>query len=349
MKAYRSYNITDKTCPPKEERAEWGHFMVAGFSVLLLAGLCQGSFGIGYKRYPPFSWAVFWAVYSFMCLFTSTVFTWVTAPEMWRVFSEIPLGTLAVPLCCGALWGISAIGFSKGIDLVGMSMVYGISMGISTVVGSVVPMLVNDSVPRGGSAAVFAAGLALILTGVILITKAGVMRDGKRNSSVIGIALAMLSGLGSGAMNVGFSSAAAEEVGSAFSALGYSAAAVSSGKWLPVLAGGCIVGIICCLAGAAKSGTLRTLTERGALKRSGILFGVSIVWFAALLMYGLASDMLGSLGDTAGWILFNALALIISSVWGLAMGEWKGSNKARRWLFAGNAALVAAWVFIAAV
>jgi L-rhamnose-H+ transport protein len=266
---------------------------------------------------------------------------------MWSVFSDIPFSLLAVPIFCGVLWGISAIGFSKGITLIGMSMVYGISMGISTVTGSVVPMIMNHTAPQGKSAVIFIIGLTLILIGVAVITKAGIMRDGARKGSRIGIFLAMLSGLGSGAMNVGFSSVGAEKIGKAFSEYGYVSAAISSGKWLPVLAGGCIVGILFCVAEALRKKNIHTIAESGSVKRCIILFFVSIVWFAALLLYGLSSDMLGSLGTTAGWILFNALALVISSAWGLKTGEWKGKAEAKKWLFAGNLTLIAAWLFIA--
>ena len=38
---------------------------IYGFGVLLLACLFQGSFGICFKKYQPFSWEAFWALFSF--------------------------------------------------------------------------------------------------------------------------------------------------------------------------------------------------------------------------------------------------------------------------------------------
>ena len=38
--------------------------MAAAFGVLLLATLFQGSFGICFKKYQPFSWEAFWALFS---------------------------------------------------------------------------------------------------------------------------------------------------------------------------------------------------------------------------------------------------------------------------------------------
>lgn len=319
--------------------------MIAGFILLLVAGICQGSFGLGYKKYTPFSWAAFWGVYNIMCIISVVSFTWILAPRLWSVIFEGGIASLGIPVFCGALWGLSAIGFSKGIDKIGMSMVYGISMGISTIVGSVVPMVMNRSYPKGSSIILFLLGLILTLVGVIIVTIAGVKRDGGMKGSTIGCIMAVLSGLGSGAMNVGFTYA--EHISDAFKELGYSQAVISSGKWFLVLIGGCFTGFLWCIGEVSVKRQWKTVTAKGSVLRTGVLFGVSIVWFAALILYGLSSQMLGDMGSTTGWILFNALALVISVGWGLKTGEWKHCKKGL--LFTGCGILIVAWIFIAFV
>ena len=239
--------------------------MLVGFLILLLAGLCQGSFGLGYKKYPPFSWAAFWGVYCLLCIVVSVGVTWILAPGLWGVIGAQEGSYWGLPLFCGALWGLSAIGFSKGIDKIGMSMVYGISMGISTVVGSVLPMIMNGAFPTGLSMAAFIAELVLTVVGVVLVTIAGVRRDGGAGKAKLGVALAIFSGLGSGAMNLGFSHS--QRVSDAFSALGYSQTAVSAGKWLPVLVGGCLAGAMWCAGELSVRKEWKTLTDKGSGKR----------------------------------------------------------------------------------
>ncbi len=317
--------------------------MVLGFFVLLLAGLCQGSFGLGYKKYPPFSWAAFWGVYCLLCIAVSVGCTWILAPSLWRVVAGEEPSYWILPLFCGALWGLSAVGFSKGIDKIGMSMVYGISMGISTVTGSVLPMILNRKFPTGASAFAFLAELILTVIGVALVTVAGVRRDGGSRGAKAGVALAVFSGLGSGAMNLGFMYS--QHVSDAFARQGYTQAAVSAGKWLPVLVGGCIMGALWCAGELSAKKQWNTLVAKGCGKRAGILLGVSIVWYAALLLYGLSVYLLGDIGSTVGWILFNALALVISVGWGLWSGEWKDGGKNRRILFAGCGVLILSWFF----
>lgn len=316
--------------------------MAYGFLVLLVAGICQGSFGLGYKKYTPFSWAAFWGIYDIMCIITSVIFTLILAPRFLSVYASQGIGYFAIPIGCGVAWGLSAIGFSKGIDKIGMSLVYGISMGISTIVGSVTPMIIGDGIT---SSVLFWIGLLLTLIGVIVVTIAGVKRDGKAGASLFGIGLSIFSGVGSGFMNVGF--ARSESISKPLVELGYSQMAVSCARWLPVLVGGCIAGLIYCIGEVSVKKEWASVTAKGSVSRSLKLFGVSVIWYLALILYGFSTYLLGDMGDTVGWILFNALALIISVLWGLKTGEWKNTKKTI--LFIGCGILIVAWVLIALV
>ena len=77
-----------------------------------------------------------------------------------------------------------------------------------------------------------------------------------------------------------------------------------------------------------------------------ILFFTDIVWFTALASYGIATLILGDMGAVTGWILFNALALIISNLWGIQCGEWKGAKRGKKILLYGNLVLIISWIFI---
>lgn len=312
---------------------------MTGFITLIIAGICQGSFGLGYKKYPPFSWSVFWGVYSLICAFTATAAAFMLSGDIGVVFGAFSV----MSVFCGALWGISSVCFSKAISKIGMSMVYGISMGISTLTGTLLPMLLNSSFPKGVGAVLLVAGLIFSVAGIIVVTVAGIRRDGGLKNSYSGTLMAIISGLGSGAMNVGFS--ASLQFGEKLLQTGFSQAAMSAIRWLPVLVGGCMISVIWCLGESVIKKNINTVKEDGALKRTGKLFGVSIIWYAALLLYGLANTALADrIGDVA-WALFNSLALLISIGWGLKLGEWKNTSK--KILFSGCLMLILSWIFIA--
>lgn len=323
--------------------------MFIGFSILLLACICQGSFGLGYKNFKPFSWEAFWGIYCFYCLLIPMLWALILVPDVCVHLTDDLSLTLSAS-ACGVLWGASAICFSKAVSMIGMSLVYGISMGISAIVGSLIPLFTAEELPKSRSLILLIIGLVITLIGIAVITKAGLTKDREMGVSAdgnmkLGLLFSMISGLGSGAMNIGFDRLS--PIGRAVIENGGNDTAASAIQWLPVLAGGAVAGMIFCAVSMTRQKTWRTYTENGSIRRFGILFVTAIVWFIALAAYGIASIKLGELGPVIGWILFNALALIISNLWGLKIGEWKGCAKAKRILFSGNAILIISWVFTA--
>lgn len=332
--------------------------IMIGFAILLFAGLCQGSFGLGYKNYQPLKWEAFWGVYSLFCVIVPLSWAWIQVPSFVNYLTSADLKHIVVPVLCGAIWGISAVGFSKAVTYIGISLVYGLSMGISAVIGSIIPLLSMENKPSITSIVLLIVGMIVTLAGIAVITKAGIVKiaeqqtvekdsankDGKAGKAKIGLLLAMLSGFGSGAMNIGFDFAS--PIGNAIMQDGYGETGASAIQWLLVLLGGALAGIIYCIIELSKNKTWVSFTYKGSKKRIVILFVTSIVWFAALASYGIATLMLGDMGAVTGWILFNALALIISNLWGIQCGEWKGAKKGKKILLYGNLVLIISWVFI---
>ena len=311
-----------------------------GCMILLIAGICQGSFGLGYKKFPPFAWSVFWGIYSTLCSLTALLFTIVSAPQAMQVFVQTDRKGLYMAFVMGAIWGLSAICFSKAIARVGMSFVYGISMGISTIVGSVTPMLLEKNLENLTTVS-FWLSLLLTLAGVGCVTAAGIKRDGKLQKSTLGMLLSVAAGIGSGFMNVGFSCGDGMRV--LLEQMSVSELGISAVRWLPVLLGGNLMAVIWCIGEATHRREWNTLFQSGAESRIGKLFGVSIIWYSALMLYGYASYLLGEVGDTIGWILFNSLALMVSVFWGVKTGEWRRHPKTM--LFVGCGLIIASWIF----
>lgn len=330
--------------------------IVIGFVVLLFAGICQGSFGIGYKRYDPFKWEAFWGVYSVFCVLVPALWAWFKVPNFLAYYSQADGMRIVIPILCGVLWGISAVGFSKAVTYIGISLVFGLSMGISAIIGSIIPLVTMSNKPSTASIVILVVGMIITLLGIAVITKAGIIKtkeqegsgqqavDDVSNKKEIGLILAMLSGLGSGAMNIGFDYAS--PIGKSIMANGFGEIGASACQWLLVLAGGGLASLFYCIVALCKNKTWGCFRNKGVIRRIGILFLTSIVWFAALASYGIATLLLGDMGAVTGWIAFNALALIISNLWGIRMGEWKGTIRAKKYLIVGNMTLIVSWVFI---
>ncbi|MGN0243962.1 MAG: L-rhamnose/proton symporter RhaT [Lachnospiraceae bacterium] len=319
--------------------------MLSGMILLCIAGLCQGTFALGYKRYEPFSWEAFWGIYCLFCMIISTFFTVVLMPDFIMYYTETGIAKTGAAVFAGGCWGLSAILFSKAVGMIGVSLVYGLSMGISSVVGSLLPMLLNQTYLPAQQMLLLGIGVIMTLIGTGVVTYAGLLKEKKTKSAKIcmktGIVFTLLSGLGSAAMNVGFSFMES----SGLREIPYARA--SAFQWLPVLLGGCLAGTVYCTVELFRKHTWHTFTGPKSGRRCIVLFLTSIVWYLALYFYGVAANLLGRFGTTIGWVAFQAIALFISNAAGLAMGEWKESTRSKKLLFLGDVILVVSWVFVA--
>ena len=322
--------------------------MWLGIGILLLAGICQGSFGLGYKKYHPLSWEAFWGIYMFFCAVITVVVTFILVPNALDYYRALKDSELLFSIVCGMLWGISAVGFSKGVDYIGMSLVYGLSMGISSVVGGLLPMIRQKIFLPGKGMFFLILGMVITLAGIGVVTYAGILKERKQENKSVekgkfskGIIMALLSGLGSAAMNMGFDTTGVGNI----ARIPYIQS--SAIQWMPVLVGGAFAGIVYCVIQLTKNKTWHTYALKGAIPRFGMLFLTGIVWFLALYLYGIAANTLGRFGTSIGWVVFNALALLISNGWGIKTGEWTGYSLEKKKLFIGNAILIISWFFVA--
>lgn len=316
--------------------------MLLGLILLPLSGIAQGSFGLGHKRYAPLSWECFWGLYcAFCCLLTALV-TFLFVPDFGGVLSSVDFKDALLPVLCGVGWGVSTIAFSKAVLSLGISLCFGINMGVSAVVGTLIPFLTDGNYSPSSLYALI-CGVVVTLTGIVVITKAGLINGGdsdKKKNIGKGVILAIVSGLCSGFQNVGFST------GTALSSSVSGDIPQSLVQWFFVLVPGMLAATLICLVIAIKNKSLSTFKNHGTPRRAFVIFGASVLWLAAAQLYGISAKLLGDNGASIAWLVFNAIALIVSNFWGVKTGEWNSSKKARFMLYLGDAVLVAAWIFI---
>ena len=326
----------------------------AGLAVLLLAAVFQGSYGLGMKKYEPFSWEAMWAVFSIAgMVITPCVWAAIEVPNFFQYIAATPLDVIVPAAACGLFWGVTAIVFGLAIDYIGMSLTNGIAYGVSCIVGALFPLVTGGSIPSTEYLIGLAVGVVLLVVGLVFYTKAGIMRDaesstgesGKNPKFMTGLIFAFIGGLGGAAQNVGFSIAGVTSQ-LAIDA-GVSATAASILPWIVVISiGGFIANFGYALILLIKNHNFGNYTAKGCgigyLK--SILTGVA--WYAALGVYGKASVMLGDYGAVVGWIGFNAGALIIANAWGIKDGEWAGHDAPRKKLLIGLAVIVVSLVVL---
>ncbi len=244
---------------------------------------------------------------------------------------------------------------------VGMAITFAIVLGISSSIGSLVPLLVfaPDQVLRPQGISVM-AGIVIGLIGTGLVAWAAWERDAaKANTGIVvqsetltstrnlvtGLGLAIASGLLSSCGNLGF--AFANQISQRSRETGAGSIGAASATWAVILIPVFLCNFIYSLYLLRKNKSAHLFHQAGTAHYWGwgILMGID--WIAGMTAYGAGALSLGKMGTSMGWILFVSFMIIVANVSGALTGEWKGSRpKTLLIMGTGIATLMAAIVVV---
>lgn len=316
------------------------------FILVFIASVFQGSFGLGMKFMSPLKWEAWWLVHASVAMIVIPV-SWalIVVPDLTDVIKATPDKVLYFSMLFGFLWGIGGIMFGKSVPYIGMSLTYGIVMGLASSVGSLIPLFQINGVSSTPSFPYIITGVVIMLVGVAITAYAGILRDkqskeNKVKNLKLGLIIAITSGILSALLNVGFANAApiAEEAATRGVLLRNSSLAA----WVVVLMGAYLmnVGYALVLLTRNKTWNSFSVPKSGKAYVWAVLAG--LFWFGALGIYGQGATLMGDLGPVIGWPVLLGLSLIVSNIWAYLNKEWKGAKKAFVWLLAGLVVLIIA-------
>src|SRR5882672_7882567 len=94
------------------------------------------------KKIEGWSWQTYWLAQAVCCWFLlPLLIAWITIPQLIRVLQEAPADAMWKSFILGAAYGIGGTAFGLAIRYVGFSLTYAISIGISCVLGTLLPPL----------------------------------------------------------------------------------------------------------------------------------------------------------------------------------------------------------------
>lgn len=329
----------------------------AGIALAVLAGLLNGSFAAPTKYTVRWRWENVWALWAFTAfLVVPWIIALATVPHLFAVYSAGGGRTLAMLIVFGAGYGIAAACFGLGVDAIGIALNFAIALGISTAVGSLVPLLTQHRREAfTAKGLLIIAGIAVTLLGIVICAVAGRAQEReaapkagaqKRPSFARGLVFAIIAGIGSPFLNFGL--AYGDPLLAAAAAQGAGPAVRSNVIWPPVLAATLVPYLFYCASLWRKNRTLHLFAEpgTGSYWILGTLMGV--LWMGSLALYGAASAAMGNIGPVLGWPLFMSAIIVTSSVWGFATGEWRGARRSTvTIMLAGMGVLIAGFVIVA--
>lgn len=317
------------------------------FVLLIFASFFQGSFGLGMKYMSPLSWEAWWLIHVTIAMIIFP-FLWaiIVVPNLFDIISSSPVESIQMAMLYGFLWGIGGIMFGVSVPYIGLSLTMGIVMGLAGSVGSLIPFFQGSNSTSDPVFSYVLGGLLISLVGVALTAKAGIDRDKLQNSNdsnnksniTKGILIAVVCGVLSALLNVGFSNAAPiAKTAEDFGVITRNSSLVA---WVVVLWGAFLMNALYCVYLLFKNNSWNSFNPINSFKayRWSVIAG--LCWFAALGVYGQGAALLGDIGPVIGWPILLGLSLIISNFWAYRAGEWKNAKKPFNLLLIGLIVLI---------
>jgi L-rhamnose-H+ transport protein len=303
-----------------------------GLAIIVFSGVLIASFAAPMKLSRAWNWENSWLVYATLALLLipAALVLW-AIPDPIAFYTAVPLRTLLPPLLFGLGWGIAQVTFGLSIARVGMAMAFAIVVGLSSLLGSAIPLAVfhpGDLASRPG--AVLLASAVLLFVGLAVYVDA----DRKRGASaggtaspggifLSGVLLCVFTGCFGSMINIGF--VFGGDIAQQAIRNGIPAGKATLSVWAVVLAAGYLPNLaytVFLLKKNRSAGLFRKSFGREFM----LALAAAVLWLFGMLGYGVGAGEMGKYGNSIGFAAFMAVMLLWSSALGLIAGEWKSAS-----------------------
>jgi L-rhamnose-H+ transport protein len=298
------------------------------------------------KKVAHWSWQTYWLAQAAVCwLILPIVVAAITIPHLFTVLREAPSAAMWNTFLLGFAYGIGGTAFGIAIRYVGYSLTYAISVGISCVLGTLIPPLVAgklDALFSQTGAGYIMTGITAGVIGITLCGVAGrykevdlnVTMDNKNGFSLAkGLPLCLLAGVLSAVY--GFSLAQGTPIADV--AAKYGADSLRTNVvYIFSNSGAFLFTLIYCLYLHAKHKTFgeykqvfdKTGNGNQRLLVNFIMAAITgTLWYSQFFFYGLGHVRLLKNYEYSSWAIHMIMLVLFSTVTGLILKEWAGCRK----------------------
>lgn len=326
--------------------------MMIGMTWILLASVFLGTFALPAKYIKNWSWENTWGSFFFMGMLVVPVgFSALALNGLWATYSQVSGGVIFGVIALGFLWGCGFCMWGHGLSMIGLSLGYALTMGTMALCGSMLPFFLGNAsraTTPGGMVVIL--GILVCIVGVALNGMAGLKREkgntesgGQKKNMLAGVLVCVMAGLLSSGCNVAYhvggnigkiDSISVEQFHNPQYLAGLSV-------WTLTFLGGLISSFGFSLICLFKNKSWKGFTLEGSGMNFFFATLMAIGHFACLFFYGLGSSMVGDLGTSVGFAVFQCGSLLVGNALGFMTGEWKGSSReSKRWLAMGLSVLI---------
>jgi L-rhamnose-H+ transport protein len=291
------------------------------------------------KKVKGWSWQTYWLAQASVCwLLLPLIIAYFTIPQLATVLKEAPATAMQRSFLLGIAYGVGGTAFGIAIRYVGFSLTYAIAVGISCVLGTLLPPLVNgtlDDVLSGTGSGYLISGVMMGAFGIAMCGLAGrskekdLEKQAKREtvfSLAKGLPLCLIAGVLSALY--GFSLNQGQPIADVAAKYG---AGNFQGNVIYIFSnsGAFISTLFYCLYLHRKE---KTFGEYAATGEKGLGLNylmaalTGVLWYGQFFFYGLGHVRMGKY-EFSSWAIHMILLVLLSTITGLLLKEWKSSSR----------------------
>lgn len=311
---------------------------IAGTGLHAIGGISAASCYLPNTKTKGWSWGTFWLAQAlFAWVVAPLLIGWLTVPDFWNILLNAPAKPFWMAFVLGGVYGFGGMSFGKAIQHIGYSLTYTLAIGISAVIGTLIPLLVfgglQDFFTKPGGTIVL-VGMILSMLGVVICGWAGFKKEKDLDSEklqqagfnmMIGLGLTIVAGVLSGVFNLSL------EYGQPIADI---AASKGAGNFegnakLVVSTSGCfVVNVIWYVIAGIRQKTLHELLPGKGVSVALVIKNwmwsmlAGMLWCFQFFFYGLGHVKMGSF-QFASWVLHMSMLIFFSYIVGVLMKEWK--------------------------
>jgi L-rhamnose-H+ transport protein len=287
------------------------------------------------KNVKGWSWQTYWLAQAAVCWFIlPLVVAWITIPNLLKVLHEAPSSAMWSSFLYGMAYGVGGTAFGMAIRYVGYSLTYAIAVGISCVVGTLLPPIINgtlNEILQGNGSSFIVSGILMGALGIAICGLAGRKKekDIEQQSAQTNNTFSLAKGLPlcilAGVLSALYGFALAEGAPIAAIAEKYGAEDLKSNVvYIFSNTGAFVTTLFYCFYLHNKEKTFKEYFASN--KALGINFSMALItgvlWYFQFFFYGLGHVNLG-IYEFSSWAIHMILLVLFSAIAGVLMKEWK--------------------------
>jgi L-rhamnose-H+ transport protein len=297
------------------------------------------------KKVRGWSWQTYWLTQAAFCWFLLPIIgAFLTIPDLMAVLQEAPRDAMLKSFLLGIAYGVGGTAFGIAIRHIGFSLTYAIAIGLSSVLGTLIPPLVKgtlgDVLQKTGAGWV-TMGIVIGTLGIAFAGWAGRLKEkdlagakDRGNFNLVkGLVISVVAGVLSAVY--GFALEAGEPIADVASAHG---AGVFRGNVVYIFAntGAFFTTAIYCLFLHKRDGTFGEFAKPTAADGAASLplnFALAAVtglfWYGQFFFYNLGHVRMGTYAFTS-WAIHMIMLVLVSNIVGVVLREWAGCGNRTR-------------------